>query len=187
MAKASKSGGNVLVRSRTSYLYQAATYLENAREGRQAHDPQYAKSMECLGSDMQKVLTTTQMAQPGAKESTKDSSIKTGEDSTALGAGASRHLLAHMRAVAKKGQIRLPTKVKHSTCRRCDALLFPNVTSAIKLENKSRGGAKPWANMLVVTCDACGTSKRFPASAARQPKRAVRQARFREKRDVREA
>ena len=73
-----------------------------------------------------------------------------------------------------KSQIRLSPAIKRSLCKRCDALLVSGSDSTSRLENKSRGGKKPWADVLVVTCNSCGTVKRFPVGAKRQSKRAER-------------
>ncbi|CAI7605831.1 unnamed protein product [Penicillium crustosum] len=54
--------------------------------------------------------------------------------------------------------------------RRCDTILIPGVTCSHETENASRGGKKPWANVLVVRCLSCGTEKRFPQTEKRGKK-----------------
>ena len=100
------------------------------------------------------------------KENTRD-----GEEPSLISAQhlpLSRLFINHLKAVSLKGQVRLSSKMKHSICRRCDILLVPGFTSTSNLENKSRKGKKPWADVLVVTCTSCGAVKRFPVGAKRQ-------------------
>lgn len=69
-----------------------------------------------------------------------------------------------------KTQIRLPVTLKRSFCKRCDTILIPGVTCSHETKNASRGGKKPWANVLVVQCLSCGTEKRFPQTEKRGKK-----------------
>lgn len=85
--------------------------------------------------------------------------------------GPSCHLISQLRSVSLKGQIRLSQAMKHSICKRCDALLVPGNTSSTRVENKSRGGKKSWADVLMVTCHSCKALKRFPVGAKRQRRR----------------
>lgn len=73
-----------------------------------------------------------------------------------------------------KSQIRLSQDVKHSICKRCSAILIPGSTSSSKVENLSRGGKKPWADVLVIECNVCSAQKRFPVGAKRQPRKNLR-------------
>lgn len=88
--------------------------------------------------------------------------------------GRSRHLISQLRSVSLKGQIRLSQAMKHSICKRCDSLLVPGSTSSTRVENKSRGGKKPWADVLIVTCHSCSAVKRFPVGGKRQRRRPLR-------------
>ena len=88
--------------------------------------------------------------------------------------GSSRHLNSHMRAISRKAQSRLPQDIKRSICKRCNTTLIPETTSKATVENKSRHSRKPWADVKIVTCRACGTSKRFPEGARRQLPKAQR-------------
>jgi len=47
----------------------------------------------------------------------------------------------------------------------------PGKTSIIRLENKSKGGRKPWADVLVVECQRCGLERRYPVGQERQCKK----------------
>lgn len=58
--------------------------------------------------------------------------------------------------------MRLDPSIKRTICKRCDSLLVPGVSSTNRIENPSKGGKKPWADVLVVECNACGAVKRFP-------------------------
>ncbi|CAI7649866.1 unnamed protein product [Penicillium glandicola] len=71
-------------------------------------------------------------------------------------------------------RIRLPVTLKRSVCKRCDTILTPGVTCSHEIRNTSRGGKKPWANVLVVQCLSCGTEKRFPQTEKRGKKLAER-------------
>jgi len=64
--------------------------------------------------------------------------------------------------------------VKALLCKRCDVLLVPGSTSSVTVENASRGGKKPWAEVEVVRCLACGAEKRFPVGATRQKRKTRR-------------
>jgi len=73
----------------------------------------------------------------------------------------SRFYLSHARSIAKKSVLRLDPAIKRTVCKRCDALLVPDVTCTHRVENHSKGGRKKWADVLVVECQ-CGMVKRFP-------------------------
>lgn len=88
--------------------------------------------------------------------------------------GLPLHLANHIRQVAQKAIIRLPPDIKHSICKRCNAVLVDGLTSSKRTENLSKGGKKPWADVLVIECGACGAAKRFPVGAPRQEKKAER-------------
>jgi ribonuclease P protein subunit RPR2 len=74
----------------------------------------------------------------------------------------SRFYLNHLRSVAKKSVIRLDPSIKRTICKRCDALLIPGVSCEHRIENKSKNGKKPWADVLIIECKACRAVKRFP-------------------------
>ena len=88
--------------------------------------------------------------------------------------GQSRRLVSHIRAISCKSVLRLSPGMKHSFCIHCESLLIPGSTSSSMVENKSRGGRKPWADVLVITCKLCGASRRIPLGAKRQQKRKER-------------
>jgi len=94
-----------------------------------------------------------------------------GKEGNAPTYGLPQLLSSHLRSVSLKSQIRVPREVKHSICRSCDTPLIEPSTSETTIENLSKGKAKPWADVQVVTCKACGTRKRFPIGAEKQLKK----------------
>ncbi|KAK6336995.1 hypothetical protein TWF718_009782 [Orbilia javanica] len=76
--------------------------------------------------------------------------------------GLSRYYTSHLLSVSKKSVQRLSPAVKHTICKRCSSLLLPGKTSTTRVENKSKNGRKPWADVVVVTCGFCGAVRRFP-------------------------
>jgi ribonuclease P protein subunit RPR2 len=81
----------------------------------------------------------------------------------AIRASLPRQYISQMRGVSLKTQLRLSVETKRSFCKRCDILLVPGVTCIEETQNASRGRRKPWANVHVTRCAACGTEKRIPA------------------------
>ncbi|KAF2141072.1 uncharacterized protein K452DRAFT_194381, partial [Aplosporella prunicola CBS 121167] len=139
-----KAVPNKHLHSRISYLYQAATYL--AAQAMPGPDP---------------LIETTAPTQPATqKASSAQPSLP-----------YSYHLISHLQLVSLKAQVRLSHQVKHSICKRCSAILVAGSTSSSSVENPSRGGKKPWADVLVVECSVCGARKRFPVGATRQLKK----------------
>lgn len=167
--------------SRISYLYQAATYLaENASKRRNDHanlQGGMRRKSEKVGSPSSVATSESHSEEaPRIQVAAGDGQAAGTRDATSRSylAVSSPQLLAHLRAVSRKSQIRLAPDLKRSICKRCDALLVPGSTSTNHLENKSRNGSKPWADVLVVTCIACQAAKRYPVGAKRQPKRQKR-------------
>lgn len=63
-----------------------------------------------------------------------------------------RRYLNLARKIGMRYTVRIPTRLKRSTCKSCRAPLIPNVTSRVR----SRDGRK------IVTCLACGGIMRYP-------------------------
>ncbi|OQE41888.1 hypothetical protein PENCOP_c004G04698 [Penicillium coprophilum] len=153
------------IRARLDYLHQAAAYFQGKstlakRQNAQIHsneDNSVASHVSSRG-DGRLVDTKQQVCSVNQKE--------TQEPLRNL----SRVCVSHLRAVAMKTQIRLPVTLKRSVCKRCDTLLTPGVTCSHETRNASRGGKKPWADVLVVKCLSCGTEKRFPQTEKRGKK-----------------
>lgn len=85
-----------------------------------------------------------------------------------------RQYVSQMRGISLKSQQRLPIEVKRSICKRCDLILIQGTTCEGEIRNESRGQKKPWADVRVVRCRACGVEKRFPMCQKRSQKLAVR-------------
>lgn len=131
---------NKHLHARTTFLYQAATYLT------------LRTSIKGTESGVKVVLPSEaeQLQQPSP---------------LALQLGADLH------TVSRKAQLRLSVDLKRSMCKRCNSVLIPGRTATQAIENQSKGGKKPWADVLVVSCTRCGSQKRLPVGAKRQPKK----------------
>ncbi|KAF4549928.1 RNAse P Rpr2/Rpp21/SNM1 subunit domain-containing protein [Elsinoe fawcettii] len=81
---------------------------------------------------------------------------------------------SHMRTVAKRGQVRIAQEVKRSLCKICNTPLLEGKTCSSRIENASKGGNKPQADVKTVECMNCGGVKRFPGGVKRQAKRSQR-------------
>ncbi|KAI0972072.1 RNAse P Rpr2/Rpp21/SNM1 subunit domain-containing protein [Xylaria arbuscula] len=154
MAKTKQSGSipNKHLYSRLSYLHQAAAVL-----GSQVGDtsPSKTQSVAPRALGDQKAAPSTH-ERPAADQ---------------LRLNFARHLLTDLRATSLKSQIRLSPAIKHTICKFCDTLLIEGETSTSVVENKSKHGKKPWADVLVVRCNTCRGVKRFPVNSPRQKRR----------------
>lgn len=83
---------------------------------------------------------------------------------------------ADLHTVSRKAQLRLSIDLKRSMCKSCNAVLVPGQTATQMTENHSKGGKKPWADVLVISCNHCGSKKRMPLGVKRQPKKRDRLA-----------
>jgi ribonuclease P protein subunit RPR2 len=90
--------------------------------------------------------------------------------------GMARRLATDLRVIALKTQIRLSPTMKGKICRGCDGILIDGLTCSVTVENKSKGGWKSWADVMVWTCKSCKREKRYPVSAPRQVRRSYRHA-----------
>ena len=93
----------------------------------------------------------------------------------------SRMYASQMRGASLKTLTRLPVSVKRSYCKCCDTLLIPGESCSQELRNSSRGGKKPWADVLEIRCFHCGTVRRYPQGDKRSQKLVVRQKEQKEK------
>lgn len=82
-----------------------------------------------------------------------------------------RRLISDLRNVSQKGTIRMSPEMKRSMCKYCDTVLIDGTTCSAKVENNSKGGKKPWADILVRKCETCGIAKRLPVAIERQQRR----------------
>ena len=163
--------------SRISYLYQAATYLagvHHSADGREERRKAFQDNSDDLNMKGN-LYSISLICEDSAEEPEPPNDSLACTSKPSLGAsGLSRHLLYQLRSVSLKSQVRLSQDMKRSICNRCHTLLTPGITSSDQIENKSRGGSKPWADVLCVTCTTCGAAKRFPVGAQRQQKRCFR-------------
>ncbi len=170
------------IHSRISYLFQAATYLaetgskaQKCRSNHEVDDRTANKHSEDSAMSEATSRQSPHVAPPSQdKQEDGPTTAEAGSAPRIQDIGLSRQLFAHLRAVSLKSQIRISPKIKHSICKRCDQLLVPGSSVTTYVENKSRNGKKPWADVLVMTCMACKTSKRFPVGAKRQFRRGER-------------
>lgn len=165
MAKAkATSGANVPHRalcSRIFYLYQAAAYLATQAQPATPLSQQKAVSPP---KDDPKSLN---------RETLHPSTTPDLQHTHAL----PRKMISDLRDVSLKMQIRLSPAMKHTMCKRCDTLLVDGTTCTTEVENKSKGGKKPWADMLVKKCCNCGCERRYPVNSDRQIRRPRRVSR----------
>lgn len=130
-----KGISNKHLHARTTFLYQAATYL------------------------------TFQSPTKNSESHTEDANQIQQPSPLALQLGADLH------TVSRKAQLRLSVDLKRSICKSCNTLLVPGRTASQEIENQSKGGKKPWADVLIVSCKCCGSKRRMPVGAKRQPKK----------------
>ncbi|KAL4883899.1 RNAse P Rpr2/Rpp21/SNM1 subunit domain-containing protein [Aspergillus karnatakaensis] len=153
--KGSGGGVNSHIRARINFLHKAATYLQSAKTTTAATED-VAKAEEKITPEPAPMPSH---ANPAGYE--RNSQI-------------SRLFVSQMRGVSLKSQLRLPIDQKRSFCKRCDTLLLVGINSTQDIINPSRGSKKPWAEVRVVRCNACGTVKRFPQTDKRGRKLADR-------------
>jgi ribonuclease P protein subunit RPR2 len=141
---------NKHLHARSTFLYQATTYL-------------------CLQTTIHDNEATTDVTE-GAQTASYDGHKIQKHSPLALQLGSD------LQQVSRKGQLRLAVDLKRSICKSCNTVLIPGRTATQTIENLSRGGRKPWADVLVIACNLCGGKKRLPVGATKQLKKAKRQA-----------
>ncbi|EHK43035.1 hypothetical protein TRIATDRAFT_170174, partial [Trichoderma atroviride IMI 206040] len=162
MAKQKGNAGiqNRHIYSRASYLYQAASYLANC-----AHQTKKSTRTEDNQDD------TKKDEQPAAVDG--DGFTHSKQERKAI-INLSHQVISDMRSVSLKAQIRQAPAIKQTVCKYCDAVQIEGKTCHSTVENRSKGGRKPWADILVTRCDTCGNVKRHPISAPRQKRKSLR-------------
>jgi ribonuclease P protein subunit RPR2 len=170
------------VYSRMAFLHQASQHLASKQ-----FLPEHPAEVT-LGGDVAKFLTFNRNGdkQPQPVDVMPPNtggnvSITHGTNqSTSLhptdGFGLSRRLASHILSVSRKVSVRTSREMKRSICRRCASILIPGQTADNRVENKSRRGHKSCADVMLVTCSACGFEKRYPFGAQRQPRKKDRVA-----------
>jgi ribonuclease P protein subunit RPR2 len=134
--------------ARTTFLYQAATYLTLQTASNRALTDATADDVE---------------AQTHSRGSQTVSPLAV-------------RLCSDLQQVSRKAQLRLSVDLKRTMCKRCNTVLVPGRTATQAVENMSKGGKKPWADVVVLECTTCGGKKRFPVGAKKQAKKATRRA-----------
>lgn len=148
MAKAKTGIPNKVLHSRLSYLYQAAAYLASQKH-----------SNVLVADEKREAIATSRELDDDSKKSLQASA---------------RHLVKDLRAVSQKTLLRMSPAMKNSICKRCDTMLIDGDTCTSEVENQSKGGKKPWADVLLRKCNVCGSARRFPLGADRQKRRPYR-------------
>ncbi|EXK99026.1 hypothetical protein FOQG_01711 [Fusarium oxysporum f. sp. raphani 54005] len=152
MAKGKEPKGvqNRIIYSRASYLYQAASYLT-----KQSSTGQDAAAKSSTPSHGHSVSPQTRNEERALRN-------------------MSRQAISDLRAVTLKAQIRRSPAMKQTICKFCDTLLVEGDTCTSTVENASKGGRKPWADILNINCNTCGNVKRYPVCAPRQKRKHMR-------------
>jgi ribonuclease P protein subunit RPR2 len=152
--KAPKSKGvpSKHLHARTTFLYQAATYL----------------TLQTTLYDSTAVTATEPLSDDRATQTS--SQCLPGHSPLALQLGS------HLQQVSRKAQLRLSVDLKRTMCKCCNTILVHGRTATHTLENTSKGGKKPWADVVVLECKLCGGKKRFPVGAKKQEKKSVRRS-----------
>ncbi|KAL2169970.1 hypothetical protein VTG60DRAFT_5440 [Thermothelomyces hinnuleus] len=158
MAKGKSGGGvqNKAIYSRISFLHQAAVTLASIRDP--FADSERSEAANTLFSDEPTSVRAFNVVGSG----------RMGLD------GMSRRLATDLRAVSLKTRIRLKPAVKRTICKFCDSVLIDGQSCTSTVENRSKGGSKPWADVLVRKCHTCGRERRYPVSGARQKRKTER-------------
>ena len=169
--------------ARISFLQQASTYLTlQTQQSRQSEkqsiprneDDHASREMppahkERMSTTETEQISKAEQGRPGTNEVSRTTFIQP------PWGGLPSLLFTHLTQVARKSQIRLHPNIKHRICKRCNAILAEGTTSRKYVENLSKGGKKPHADVLVVECGVCGAVKRWPVGAKRQKGRKGRE------------
>ncbi|KAJ4988755.1 RNase p rpr2 rpp21 snm1 subunit domain-containing protein [Stagonosporopsis vannaccii] len=128
---------NKHLHARTTFLYQAASYLT-------------------LHRSIDNKETRLESTAPLKPSQSSPIALQLGSD---------------LHTVSRKAQLRLSVDLKRTMCKSCHAILVPGRTAVQMVENQSKGGRKPWADVLVISCKRCGSKKRIPVGANKQAKK----------------
>lgn len=146
VTKPSLTGPQKAMHSRVSYLYQAATFLA--------------------------------LQEPHAEDGDKDIELhaapQLSQNNVSHQEIMSRQIVTEIRSIIHKAQLRPSQAVKQSICKNCDTLLLDGSTCVTMVENKSKNGKKPWADVLLRRCTICEKETRIPLAAPRQKRKTLR-------------
>jgi ribonuclease P protein subunit RPR2 len=159
------------IRARLDYLHKAAAYLQAKSTEQDSHKRAQTahEGHEALNDKSAHVQTASNRTYQNPELHQRALPLSQNQAEEPLG-NLSRMCVSHLRDVAMKTQIRLPVTLKRTLCKRCATLLTPGVTCSYEIRNESRGGKKPWADVLIVRCLSCSTEKRFPQTEKRAKK-----------------
>ncbi|KAK3335713.1 RNAse P Rpr2/Rpp21/SNM1 subunit domain-containing protein [Cercophora scortea] len=157
--------------SRVSFLHQAAAFLSSAQQpvtpveisGEIVTGPPSTSATSVAASEVRSE------SEPGSRPATN---LQTCSSSSLQGMG--RRLATDLRSVSLKTRIRLGARVKQTICKFCDSILIEGQTCTSTVENTSKGGKKPWADVLVRQCYACGRERRYPVVGVRPRRKTER-------------
>ena len=170
-AKAKKAAGmpNRHLASRISYLFQAATYLQNPTIENSTEAEHHLPSSATIPSS--NTVPKDRPLEPCLEDAKTPLEARGPKilPCKASHASLARQLLSQLVEVSLKSQVRLTPNIKRAICRRCYTLLIPGQSSELFSENLSRGASKPWAEVILVRCKTCQAVKRFPVGAHRPP------------------
>lgn len=174
MAKAKGNPGvqNRHIYTRASYLYQAAVYLANCAQRAELGNQAEASPEDTKQQHGDNAPSLSKSETPSGRGNGQDQCSKEHKATINL----SHQVVSDMRSVSLKAQIRQSPSIKQTICKYCDAVLIEGKTCHSSVENPSKGGRKPWADVLVIRCDTCGNVKRYPVSAPRQKRKPFRTA-----------
>lgn len=115
----------------------------------------------------------TQSALSGDEKAGQDSKVAAGS-TISVKDNVARRLVADIREVGHKVLIRQGPGIKRAGCKFCDTVFVEGKTCTTTVENHSKGGKKPWADIMVVRCMVCGQVKRYPVHFVRQKRKPLR-------------
>lgn len=78
-----------------------------------------------------------------------------------------RSMARNMDIVAKRTVLKLLPYVKRSMCKKCHMLLVPGLSMSVHIENLLKNQLEK-ADVMVVECNQCSTTKRFPFGKNRE-------------------
>src|SRR5579871_4211317 len=146
--------------SRISYLHQAAQYLASTSNNTSAIA---VKQKDTLPLQM----NGQSIDSNNSKASSTDYTLATGEFDRGKPSNQALRLSSHLLAICRRTKVKASCDMKRSICKSCNELLVPGKTTIIRMENKSKGSKKPWANVLVTKCQRCGFKRRYPVGQER--------------------
>jgi ribonuclease P protein subunit RPR2 len=143
--KKKKTAKNRTAQARISFLFHAAEYL-SARSEPVKPAARNEQSPEAGTSD---------------EPAKRDSAEISGDLSVLKLHALPAYLASNMFVVRQKSQGIIDKHLKRRICKRCKCFLIEGKTSSTAVENKSKK-SRPWADVTVVSCLACGMQKRYP-------------------------